>query len=175
MQFMAHQKIWASFYNAGGNLINMERRKALKTGGGLGLLGLFTAIGLIRPGMAWAKYEASAFDAKSMAETLDALGVVTPESNLSVHLTVPEIAENGAVVPVSVASFLEHTEQIYILVEKNPNVLAANFVFPDGTESFVTTRVKMRETSSVIALVKANGKFYRATKEVKVTAGGCGG
>ena len=156
-------------------MIDMERRKALKTGSGLGLLALLTAIGLVKPGAAWAKYEESAFDAKSMAETLEALGVVAAENNLSVHLTVPEIAENGAVVPVSVASFLDHTEQIYILVEKNPNVLAASFVIPDGTESFVTTRVKMRETSTVIALVKANGKFYRTTKEVKVTAGGCGG
>ncbi|MBI3480250.1 MAG: thiosulfate oxidation carrier protein SoxY, partial [Nitrosomonadales bacterium] len=77
--------------------------------------------------------------------------------------------------PVTVATTLAKTEQIHILVEKNPNVLAANFVFPDGTESFVTTRVKMKETSLVIALVKADGKFYRVAKEVKVTAGGCGG
>jgi sulfur-oxidizing protein SoxY len=90
-------------------------------------------------------------------------------------LTVPEIAENGAVVPVTVTSSLRNTEQIHILVEKNPNILAASFVIPFGTEGFVTTRVKMRETSKVIALVKSNGKFYRFSKEVKVTAGGCGG
>ena len=156
-------------------MIDMERRKAIKTGGGLGLLSILAAAGLIQPGMAWAKYEKTAFDAKSMDEILDILGIVSPESNLSVHLTAPEIAENGAVVPVTVASFLEHTEQIHILVEKNPNVLAASFVFPEGTEGFVTTRVKMRETSMVIALVKINGKFYRTAKEVKVTAGGCGG
>lgn len=155
--------------------INLERRKALKTGGGLGLLGIFTAIGLIQPGMTWAKGEKSAFETKTMDEALDALGVAIPENNAAVHLTVPEIAENGAVVPVSVTSSLANTERIHILVEKNPNVLAANFTFPDGTEGFVTTRVKMRETSMVIALVKADGKFYRATKEVKVTAGGCGG
>ena len=156
-------------------MIDMERRKTLKTGCSIGLISFLTAVGLIQPEATWAKYQESAFDTKSMTETLEALGVVAPEINMSVHLTVPEIAENGAVVPVTVASFIEHTEQIYILVEKNPNVLAASFVFPDGTDSFVTTRVKMRETSMVIALVKANGKFYRATKEVKVTAGGCGG
>ena len=155
--------------------MDMERRKALKTGAGIGLLGILSAIGLIQPGTAWAKYEKSAFDAKTLDEALQAVGVSTPENNPGVHLTVPEIAENGAVVPVTVASSLERTEQIYVLVEKNPNVLAANFTFPEGTESFVTTRVKMRETSMVIALVKANGKFYRASKEVKVTAGGCGG
>jgi len=156
-------------------MIDMERRKALKTSCGIGLFGLLTAVGLIQPGIAFGKYDESAFDTKSMAETLNALGVVNFDDNLSLHLTVPEIAEDGAVVPVTVVSFLEHTERIYILVEKNPNVLAASFAFPDETESFITTRVKMRETSSVIALVKANGKFYRATKEVKVTIGGCGG
>jgi len=152
-------------------LINLERRKALKTGGGIGLLAILTSVGLIQPSNALATYEVIAFDAKSMNETLAALGVNTPEDSMSVHLTVPEIAENGAVVPVTVSSLIDHTEQIYILVEKNPNVLAANFTFPDGTESFV----KMRETSMIIALIKANGKFYRTSKEVKVTAGGCGG
>lgn len=156
-------------------MINLERRKALKTGGGIGLLAILTSVGLIQPSNALATYEVIAFDAKSMNETLAALGVNTPEDSMSVHLTVPEIAENGAVVPVTVSSLIDHTEQIYILVEKNPNVLAANFTFPDGTESFVTTRVKMRETSMIIALIKANGKFYRTSKEVKVTAGGCGG
>lgn len=156
-------------------MINLERRKALKTGGGLGLLGLFAAVGLVQPGMARAKDWKSAFEAKTLDEALDALGVIIPESSAAVRLTVPEIAENGAVVPVTVDSSLVNTEQIYILVEKNPSVLAASFVLPEGTESFVTTRVKMRETSKVIALVKADGKFYRAVKEVKVTAGGCGG
>lgn len=156
-------------------MINLERRKALKTGGGLGLLGLFAAVGLVQPGMARAKDWKSAFEAKTLDEALDALGVIIPESSAAVRLTVPEIAENGAVVPVTVDSSLVNTEQVYILVEKNPSVLAASFVLPEGTESFVTTRVKMRETSKVIALVKADGKFYRAVKEVKVTAGGCGG
>ena len=156
-------------------MINLERRKALKTGGGLGLLGLFTAVGLIQPGMAWASSDKLAFEAKTMAEALDALGVKVADGSEAIHLTVPEIAENGAVVPVTVASSLANSEKIYILVDKNPNAVAASFSFPEGTESFVTTRVKMKETSSVIALVKAGGKFYRVSREVKVTAGGCGG
>ena len=156
-------------------MINLERRKALTTGGSLGLLGILAAVGLVHPGMVWAKDGKSAFDSKTLDEALDALGVVLPESNVAIQLTVPEIAENGAVVPVTVASSLAKTEQVHILVEKNPNVLAANFVFPEGTEGFVTTRVKMKETSKVIALVKADGRFYRVEKEVKVTAGGCGG
>jgi sulfur-oxidizing protein SoxY len=111
-----------------------------------------------------------------MDEALSALGVSTSENNpVFIHLTVPEIAENGAVVPVTVVSSIPNTEQISIFVDKNPNVMAANFIFPQGSESMVTTRVKMGQTANVVALVKAEGKFYRTAKEVKVTAGGCGG
>jgi sulfur-oxidizing protein SoxY len=111
-----------------------------------------------------------------MDEALNALGVIVPENNAaSIQLTVPEIAENGSVVPVTVSSTLPNVEQISILVDKNPNVLAANFTIPAGTEGLVTTRVKMGKTANVVALVKADGKFYRVAKEVKVTAGGCGG
>ncbi len=156
-------------------MIDLERRKALKTGGNLGLLGLFAAVGLVPTGTAFANDPKSAFEAKTMTDAMEAMGVVIPLDSAAIRLTVPEIAENGAVVPVTIESQLPGTEKIHVLVEKNPNVLAANFTIPDGTEAFVTTRVKMRETSSVIALVRANGKFYRAQKEVKVTAGGCGG
>ena len=90
-------------------------------------------------------------------------------------ITSPDIAENGAVVPFTISSKLPKTEQLALLVEKNPNVLAASFGIPQGTEPSVNTRVKMGGTSNVIALVKADGKFYYTTKEVKVTLGGCGG
>lgn len=155
--------------------INSARRRALKTGGSLGLMGLLSAVGLIRPGLVQAEWKKAAFEAKTMEEVLAALGVATSENNATIFLSVPEIAENGAVVPVTVTSSLAHIEQISILVDKNPNVLAAQFVFPEGTEGFITARVKMGQTAMVIALVKADGKFYRAAKEVKVTAGGCGG
>jgi sulfur-oxidizing protein SoxY len=104
------------------------------------------------------------------------LGATTTENNAAaIQLTVPEIAENGSVVPVTVSSSLANVEQISILVDKNPSVLAASFTFPQGTEALVTTRVKMGQTANVVAIVKADGKFYRTSKEVKVTAGGCGG
>ena len=77
-------------------------------------------------------------------------------------------------VPFTISSKLAKTESIAVLVEKNPNILAANFTIPDGTEPWVNTRVKMGQTSNVIALVKADGKYYYASKEVKVTLGGCG-
>lgn len=159
--------------------MNMEidkgRRNAIKTGGGLGLLALLGSVGLLQSGVALAEWNKAAFSSKSMDEALTALGVIIPMSSADIQLTVPEIAENGAIVPVTVVSTLPNVEQISIFVEKNPNVMAANFVIPLGTESMITTRVKMGQTSNVIALVKAGGKFYRTAKEVKVTAGGCGG
>ncbi|MCX7194175.1 MAG: thiosulfate oxidation carrier protein SoxY [Proteobacteria bacterium] len=153
--------------------MNLERRKVLKVGGGVGLLALFASIGLVSPAMA--EVDRKAFSAKSMDEALSAMGVIIPEKTDAIKLSVPEIAENGAVVPVSVETTLAKVEQISFFVDKNPNVLAAHFYLPAGTEGMITTRVKMGQTANVIALVKADGKFYKASREVKVTAGGCGG
>ena len=150
----------------------MERRKALKTGGSLGLLGVFAILGLT-PGSVWASAGRAAFEAKTLDEAFGALGVLAPENSALNKLTAPDVAANGAVVPVTVESMFSGTEQIAILVEKNPTMLVASFVIPDGTEGYISTKIKMAQTSPVIALVKANGKFYRASQEVQVTAGGC--
>jgi len=156
--------------------IDLGRRRAITTGGGMGLLALFGGVSLFRPGDALAEWNKPAFTSKAMDEALGSLGATGPEDNsVFIQLTVPEIAENGAVVPVTVSSSLTNVEQISIMVDKNPNVLAAVFTIPQGTEAMVTTRVKMGKTANVVALVKADGKFYRTAKEVKVTAGGCGG
>jgi len=158
------------------NEINLSRRKALKASGGVGLLALLGGIGLLRPSDALAEWNKAAFSSKAMDEALTGLGATGAEdSATAIQLTVPEIAENGSVVPVSVSSSLANVEQISIFVDKNPNVLAASFTLPQGTEAFVTTRVKMGKTANVVAVIKADGKFYRTAKEVKVTAGGCGG
>lgn len=153
--------------------INLERRRVLKVSGSAGLLALFASVGLLKPAMA--EGERRAFSAKNMDEALNAMGVIVPVNSDAIKLSVPEIAENGAVVPVTIISTLAGVEQISIFVDKNPNVLAANFFIPEGTEAMVTTRVKMGQTASIVALVKADGKYYRAAREVKVTAGGCGG
>lgn len=155
--------------------MNLQRREALKAGGGLGLLGLLAAAGLITPGQARAEWNKSAFDAKTIEETLKALGASAPANSADVQITAPDIAENGAVVPVGVVSTLAGVEAIAILIEKNPNPLAASFVLPAGTEATVQTRVKMGQTSDVYALVKVGGQFLMAKKEIKVTLGGCGG
>ncbi len=155
--------------------MNNQRRTVLKSGSGAALLGMLAAAGLITPGMALADWNKAAFDAKSMADTLKALGAGQPADSKDVQVTGPDIAENGAVVPVGVSSTLPNVTMVAILIEKNPNALAASFTLPEGTEANVQTRVKMGQTSNIYALVKSDGKFFMATKEIKVTLGGCGG
>lgn len=155
--------------------MNKERRNVIKAGSGAALLSMLAAAGVIAPGTALADWNKAAFDAKSMADTLKALGAANATDNKEVQVTGPDIAENGAVVPVGVSSSLAKVSMVAILIEKNPNALAASFTLPEGTEANVQTRVKMGQTSNVYALVKADGKFYMATKEIKVTLGGCGG
>ena len=155
--------------------MNNQRRNVLKAGSGAALLSTLAAAGLITPGMALADWNKAAFDAKSMADTLKALGAGSPVDSKDVQVTGPDIAENGAVVPVGVSTTLPNVSMVAILIEKNPNALAASFTLPEGTEAAVQTRVKMGQTSNVYALVKADGKFFMATKEIKVTLGGCGG
>ena len=150
--------------------MNQKRRDALRL---MAVIGLMASAGLITPAQA-AEWNKQAFEGKSMDEVLKALGGGAAGQSASVTLTTPDIAENGAVVPVSVSTAL-NAQEIAILVEKNPNTLAAHFSLPVGTESFIAARVKMGQTSNVIALVKADGQWFMATREVKVTIGGCGG
>lgn len=157
--------------------MHANRRDALKAGGGMSLYALLAAAGWIRPGEAIASdWNKAAFEAKSLDETMKAFGGTAPATAKEItFVQTPDIAENGAVVPIGVASALPKTQQIAILVEKNPNMLAASFEIPSGTEPSITTRVKMGQSSNVYALVKADGKYYVAQKEIKVTLGGCGG
>ncbi len=153
------------------------RRDALKTGGGVTLLALLAAAGWSTPGTARAQaWSKAAFEAKTLDDTLKALGGGAPAQSKDVtFVSTPDIAENGAVVPIGIASAIPKTESIAILIEKNPYTLAASFDIPPGTEPAISTRVKMAQTSNVYALVKADGKYYVASKEIKVTLGGCGG
>jgi sulfur-oxidizing protein SoxY len=155
--------------------MNAGRRTILKGTGGATVLALAMAAGLFKPGRARADWNKAAFETKSVADTVKALGGSQPVESKDIVMQSPDIAENGAVVPFTISSKLPNTESIAILIEKNPNTMAANFTFPQGTEPWVNTRVKMGQTSNVIALVKADGKYYYTSKEVKVTLGGCGG
>lgn len=151
--------------------MNPQRRNFIRFGAGaLGVL----AAGVLWPLRAMANVIEGAFKAKNVDEVFKELGA-TPTPSDQIILTTPDIAENGAVVPVSVVSQLPKTEQILVMVEKNPNPLAASFTIPEGTEGSVNTRVKVAQTCNVYAVVKADGKFYSAMRETKVTLGGCGG
>jgi sulfur-oxidizing protein SoxY len=155
--------------------MNNQRRNVLKSGSGAALLSVLAAAGIIKPGVALADWNKAAFEAKNMADTLKALGATTPADSKDVQLTAPDIAENGAVVPIGVASTLPNVTMVAIMIEKNPSTLAASFTLPAGTEPNIQTRVKMGQTSNVFAVVKSDGKFFMTSKEVKVTMGGCGG
>ena len=157
--------------------MNRKRRTILKTGGGATLFSLLGGAGLLVPSAAQAQaWNKAAFDTHNLAETMKALGGGEPaQSKDIVFFQTPDIAENGAVVPVGISSNISKTESIAILIEKNPNMLAATFDIPAGTEPSISTRVKMGQSSNIVALVKADGKYYVAAKEVKVTLGGCGG
>ena len=157
--------------------MDRKRRQALKSGGGLTLATLLVAAGWLKPGDADADaWNKSAFETKSLDDTMKALGGGTPAASKDIaFFSTPDIAENGAVVPIGITSNVPKTESIAILIEKNPNMLAAVFDIPGGTDATVSTRVKMAQTSNVYALVKADGKYHVASKEIKVTLGGCGG
>ena len=155
--------------------MNHQRRNTLKAGGGLGVLGLLAAAGMIKPEMVNAAWDQAAFEAKNLDAAFTAFGAGKPAESADVVISAPDIAENGAVVTVGVVSNLPKTEQIVIMIEKNPNMVAATFTLPEGTVADVQTRMKMCQTSEVYAMVKADGKFYVAKKEVTVTRGGCSG
>lgn len=121
-------------------------------------------------------YNAAAFDAKSMADLMKALGSAAPAASKDVTITGPDIAENGAVVPVGAATTLPGVKRLLVLVEKNPSMLAAMFDVTDAIDANVLTRVKMGQSSNVFAVaLTADGKAFFAQKEIKVTLGGCGG
>ena len=155
--------------------MNNQRRNVLKSGSGAALLSVLASAGIIKPGIALADWNKAAFEAKNMADTLKALGASTPADSKDIQLTAPDIAENGAVVPIGIASTLPNVTMVAIMIEKNPSTLAASFTLPAGTEPNIQTRVKMGQTSNVFAVVKSDGKFFMTSKEVKVTMGGCGG
>jgi len=147
----------------------------LKTAGAVAVFGLG---GLAAPAARAAandKYPEEAFKQKADKDAMQALYGRTAETSDKVKLDAPEIAENGAVVPISVTTTLENVTSIAFLVSGNPNALAASYAIPEGTMPAVSNRLKMQQTSNVIAIVEAGGKLYSATKEVKVTVGGCGG
>jgi len=156
--------------------MNHLRRAILKGTGAAGTVAVAVAAGLLKPGQVLAaEWNKGGFNATTVNDALKGVGAVAPVESKDIILKVPEIAENGAVVPVDVTSKIPGTQSITILVEKNNNPLVADFELLNGAEGYVRTNVKMAQTSHIRAVVKAGGKSYYASKEVKVTLGGCGG
>jgi len=137
--------------------------------------GLLASTGLF-PQFAHAAFNKAAFDAKSVQDVLKAIGPGALAESKDVTITGPDIAENGAVVPLGATTTLPNVKQLLILVEKNPSVLVAMFHMTDSIDATVSTRAKMGQSSDVYAVaITADGKALCAKKEVKVTLGGCGG
>ena len=153
------------------------RRLILKGAGSVALAGL--GVIWFRPAKAVAaandKYPEDAFQQKDEGEAIKLLYGKTAEPSDKVKLDAPEIAENGAVVPIAVTTTLTEVTSVSFLVSENPNVLASYYKIPPGTMPNVANRLKMAKTTNVTAIVEAGGKLFSATKEVKVTVGGCGG
>lgn len=156
----------------------MERREFMHKGAELTALGLAMG-GSALPTVAAAAdapgWNRAAFEARSLAEVVKALGGGPATESRELLLQAPEIAENGAMVRLAAQSPLPGTTQLALLVDKNPNALAALFDIPAGTDASVATNVKMNQSSKVYALAKAGDRFFYAVREVQVTLGGCGG
>jgi len=155
-------------------MMNAVRRSLLKLSAGLGAIAAAVGAGALKPGIAWS-WNKAAFESKAMTDAMKSIGASNPTESRDIIITAPDIAENGAVVPVAVTSKIPGTQSISILAEKNPFPLAATFDVTGGAEAYVSVRLKMGQTSNVYALVKAaDGKVYSSFKEIKVTIGGCG-
>lgn len=156
--------------------MNMKRRVFLKGSMAASTLGLAVGAGLLAPQAVLAAWPKGAFEAKDVGGALDgAMGASVSEASDDIKIKAPDIAENGAVVPVTVSSGIEGAESIAILAEANNSPLVAVFNMGAGAQAFASTRIKMGKTGNVIAVVKAGGKLHSARKSVKVTIGGCGG
>ena len=156
--------------------MNQLRRAFLKNAGVVGAVAVTIATGLLNPGKVFAAaWNTIAFTAKDLSEAMKSAGYDGAVESTAILIKAPDIAENGAVVPVSATSNIPGTTSMAIFIDKNPAPMIADFQFSNGAEPYIATRVKMAKTSLVRVTVKAGGKNYIASREVKVTIGGCGG
>ncbi len=156
--------------------MNLIRRKFLKTATFVGVTASAIGTGILVPQRVLGAYAADAFTATDTNTALaSALGSSDHSATDMIKLKAPDIAENGAVVPVTVSSTMDNVDAIAIVAESNAQPLTSSYQLTSDCEAFVSTRIKMGKTANVIAVVKADGKLYSTTKEVKVTIGGCGG
>lgn len=156
--------------------MNMKRRVFLKGTLASSAVAVAIGAGIISPRQVLAAWPENAFKAKTIEEALtDIIGSGLTEPSDAINIKAPDIAENGAVVPVTISTDMANVESITLIAEKNATPLVASFNMSAQAKGYVSTRIKMGKTSNVIAVVKAGGKAYSTRKEVKVTIGGCGG
>mgnify|MGYP001820266024 FL=1 len=156
--------------------MSINRRFFLKGTMAAGATSAAVMAGLLTPQALIAAWNESAFNAKSIDDAISgSMGAAATTASEDITIKAPDIAENGAVVPVAVKASIAGATSIALLVEKNGTPMSAIFNLPEGTLADVSTRLKMGKTGDVIAVVKAEGKLYSARKSVKVTIGGCGG
>ena len=154
----------------------MQRRTFLQGSLAGGAVAVAVGAGLLSPQSVLAAWPEGAFNAKSVQDAMSGVfGSADSTATNDIKIKAPDIAENGAVVPVSIKTKIGGTSKIAIIAEKNGQPLAASFSLGKGAQGFVSTRIKMGKTSDVIAVVEAGGKRFSARKNVKVTIGGCGG
>jgi len=155
---------------------SMKRRIFLKGSLATGAVGMAVSTGILTPRVSLAAWSKAAFEATDVNGGVSALfGSSGMDKSDKIKIKAPDIAENGAVVPVSVTTGIDGVSSISIFADKNATPLTADFQLGPGTEGYVSTRIKMGKTANVIAVVKAGDKLYSSSKEVKVTIGGCGG
>lgn len=155
--------------------LNPLRRSFLKLSASTAALAAFAAAGLLKTTQAVAAvWNKAGFESKAVADAMKALGAANAVESRDIVITAPDIAENGAVVPIEIVSRIPGTTSISVIAEKNPFPLAATMDFAGGAEPYAYVRIKMGQTSNVRAVVAAGGKFFTAAKEVKITIGGCG-
>lgn len=152
--------------------MHLHRRRTLQV---VAAFGAALAAGLLKPVAALAAWNKTAFAATKAADALKVLGATGAQASADIVIEAPQIAENGAVVPIEVTSKIAGTTSIAVLVEKNPFPLAGRFDFMEGALPFAKVNLKMGQTSEVRVVATAGGKHYTAAKEIKVTIGGCGG
>lgn len=121
-----------------------------------------------------AQWNARAFDETRFPDSLKSVGAVDLIESDQIQLKAPEIAENGAIVPIQVISKVPNTEKVFVFAEKNPQPLVASFTFVENVEPFFATRIKMGESAKIHVVVRADGRHYTTSRDVKVTIGGCG-
>jgi len=150
--------------------VKTNRRTVLQATGAMATL---VSLGIVTAQQAHAAGRPG-FDARTLQDAIRALGGA-PATSDQISIVSPDIAENGAVVPVTTISRLPKTTEMFVLVERNPLPMTAAFTIPEGTEAEIQTRLRMGESSNIMAIVRADGRLFSAVKETKVTLGGCGG